>query len=233
MKTDSQHIDKQQLLDTINTEYGLHITSITFVPQGEEAFTYIGQKHSTHRYFIRVQPTASAANLERVYPILYTLHHQHGVSSVVAPYMTRSNTLVVVYRDYLVGVFPYIEGKTLYQHGASETDIQEVATLLARVHQLPLTVPALHKEHFDNPFKAPILRALAAAGTPSSAQTVLQRKVCHLLLAEQADIVATLERMDQLQVQAQSLVSAWVLTHGDPNRDNFLKDQQGRLHLTD
>ncbi len=109
----------------------------------------------------------------------------------------------------------------------------QAATLLARVHQLPLNLPSLCQERFDNPFKAPILRALDTAHTPSIARTSLQWEVCRLLVAEQADIVATLKRMDQLQPQAQRLVTDWVLTHGDPNRDNFLKDPHGRLHLTD
>ena len=36
-----------------------------------------------------------------------------------------------------------------------------------------------------------------------------------------------------MQAQAQTLEIEWVLTHGDPNPDNFLKDQQGKLYLTD
>ncbi len=39
--------------------------------------------------------------------------------------------------------------------------------------------------------------------------------------------------MEQLQNRAQQSVSEWVLTHGDPNLDNLIKDQEGELHLSD
>ncbi len=233
MKIDSQHIDKQQLVHAINAAYDLNIRSITFVPKGEEAFTYIGRTDSSEPYFIRVQLAVSAIQLERVYPIIYALHEQYGLSQVVAPFMTRDNTLVISFHDYIVAVFPYIEGTTLYKQAPSEIDITATAILLARLHQLPRNLLSLRQEDFDNPFRAPILHALNAACTPSVAGTFLQREVCRLFLAERADIMRTLERMEQLQAKAQLLVSNWSLTHGDPNRDNFLKDQRGCLHLTD
>ncbi len=39
--------------------------------------------------------------------------------------------------------------------------------------------------------------------------------------------------MDEMADRARQLTGDWVLTHGDPNLDNFLKDKAGRLHLTD
>jgi aminoglycoside phosphotransferase (APT) family kinase protein len=54
-----------------------------------------------------------------------------------------------------------------------------------------------------------------------------------LLQAEQTDILATFVKMDQSGVRAKALSTDWVLTHGDPNLDNLLKDGHGQLHLTD
>ena len=112
----------------------------------------------------------------------------------------------------------------------------EAAMLLARVHHLPL-VPSitsnLPREQFENPFKAPIARALDVAHRSSTPQTSLQQAVYRLLVGEQADIEATLVKMDGLQRQAQTLVGKRVLTHGDCHGDNLLKDEHGRLHLID
>ncbi len=233
MKTDNQHIDKQQLIHILAAEYGVQIPAITFVPKGEEAWTYVAQTAAREQYFVRVQPAVSATNLERVFPIVYALHQQHGLTQAVAPLKTCHNTPVVSVDDYIVAVFPYIEGQTLHQRAPTAADLTAAAALLARLHQLLPDAPGLRREDFANPFKAPIMRALDAARTPAAEQTFLQQQVCSLLNAERADILATLERMERLQSQAQQLVTHWVLTHGDPNRDNFLKDQQGTLHLTD
>lgn len=233
MKTDTLEIDKQRLSQAIRGAYGVSLASITFLPQGEEAYTYVGQIDADQRVFIRVQPTANATNLTRVYPLLDVLHWHSGLSQVLAPYKTLVDSLSIEFDKYTVAVFPYIDGKTLDQQGTSEADIRAAATLLARLHHVLIDTAILRREDFANPFREPILYALDQATQSTTRQTVYQRYACQLLAAERADIITTLEHMAQLQTRAKMLVSDWVITHGDPNCDNFIKDQNGVLHLTD
>ena len=236
MKTEAPDIDHAQLIALLNAEYGLGVTSLRFVPKGEEAYAYIASAHNGEQYFVRAQPWAATGTAwENVYTITHALHKEHQLFQVVAPRTTNANRRTVRFAQYVVAVFPFIDGTTLYQHGATDEDLRAAATLLAAIHRCgtaldPLGLP---KETFGNPFEAPILTALAIAESRPQSPTSLQQDVCDLLTTERADILATLEHMQRLQAQAHALPIEWVLTHGDPNLDNFLKDQQGMVHLTD
>lgn len=235
MKTPAPDINETRLVESINAEYGLNISSVIFVPKGEEAYTYTAQDLDGMRYFIRVQPTARAMLLKHVYEVTHLLHTKYDLPQVVAPYATRHGTFTMSFSEYIGAVFPFIEGSTLYEQGASVTDVMQAATLLAAVHQraTACNLPALQQETFDNPFREPILHALQAIQKSNPLGNPYQHRVRDLLVAERTDILATLEMMERLQSKAQQLATDWVLTHGDPNLDNFLKDPRGTLHLTD
>jgi thiamine kinase-like enzyme len=235
MKTAAPDIDHAHLIDLINGEYNIAIDSLRFVPKGEEAYVYIGQTQNEERYFVRAQPHAPTVALDQTYTITHALHRQHGLHQVVAPIATQQHTYTLQFRNYTVAVFPFIAGRTVYEQSATDADLRAAAMLLAAVHQSPPSVVALplRKESFDNPFRTPILHALAVAENEPVHATAYQQDVCRLLTAERADMLATLERMQRMQAQAQTLPIDWIVTHGDPNLDNFLKDGQGTLHLTD
>jgi Ser/Thr protein kinase RdoA (MazF antagonist) len=233
MRTDSERIDKERLSDTVNVAYDLKITDLTFIPKGEDALAYVGRTSGGARYFVRVQRAARAAGLARIYAVLYALRHQRGLSQVVAPCPSRQGGVVIPFGDYTVALFPYIEGRTLYELTPSPEDIAGAGALLAELHAVSPEGLSLSRERFENPFEGPILHALDVARAPSPAEAPVQRDLRRLLLAEQADIRTTCAHMQALRAQAETLTIDWVVTHGDPNRDNVLKDRAGRLHLTD
>ena len=234
MKTDTRDIDKHALAEAINAAYGIDVAELTFMPKGEDAYAYFARSSDGTRHFVRVQPIGRAPALEEVYRATRALHEEHGLRQVVAPCTAHHNTFTIDFGPYIVAVFPFIEGTTLWEQGASDNDVAAAATLLAAVHQCDLQfLPPLATEPFANPFAAPIRRALSVAAAPSADFTSLQRAACRLLRAEQADIEATVQRMAQLGDAARQHTTTRVLTHGDPNLDNFLKDSRGTLHLTD
>ncbi len=235
MEIDTSGIEAEQLIRALNAEYGLDITAITFLPKGEEAYSYVADGQAGTRHFVRAQPAADPAALEAVFAATSALHARCGLRSVVAPYPTRRGTFTWRHVGYTVAVFPFIDGVTAYEHHLTDEGVAHAAALIAALHTSSQTcdVPLAHRETFANPFEAPILRALRAAADPGPRANDYQRRVHRLLLAEQADIHAALAAMRRLQATAQRLDLAWVPTHGDPNLDNILVDTRGSLHLTD
>jgi aminoglycoside phosphotransferase (APT) family kinase protein len=242
MKTDARDIDEQRLAQALNAEYGLRITSLDFVPKGEDAYVYFGQgadgggySSSGGQYFIRAQSAARADPLERVYQVTNALHVRYGLSQVIAPYATRRGAFTIKHDGYRIAVFPLIRGRTLYDQGASNADLAQAASVVAALHQCDAAgdFPQLARETFGDPFKGPVLRALQAAENPVPGAPTFRRRMTRLLQSERADILATLEKIEQLGAKARELTTDWVLTHGDPNLDNLLKDEEGQIFLTD
>jgi hypothetical protein len=235
VKTEAPDINRQRLMQAVNSAYGLRIKSIFFTPKGEDAYNYVAFGPEDARYFLRAQATERAGSLNGIYGITYALRERFGLPAVVAPRETHWGTFTLTYDAYTVAVFDYIGGRTLYEQGASDADLCEAADILAALHETPAArdLPSLQRETFENPFRATIVRALQVAeDIPESANTY-HRQLATLLNAERGDIIASFDRMDELAGRARQLSFDCVLTHGDPNLDNLLKDKAGRLHLTD
>jgi aminoglycoside phosphotransferase (APT) family kinase protein len=136
---------------------------------------------------------------------------------------------------YTLAVFPYIEGRSLWNRGAADDDLAQAGAIVAALHESDAAreIPSLARESFENPFKIPILWALQAATDRAPAANRYQRELIDLLNKEREDILATLKTVDALGARGGELLGEYVLTHGDPNLDNLLKDEHGRLHVTD
>lgn len=235
MKIDTSGIDRERLARLLDAEYGLGVAAIAFLPVGEEAYSYVAAGRAGARHFVRAQRAVDAAALESVFAVTGALHSRRGLRQVVAPHPTRRGTFTCRYGGYTVAVFPFIAGTTAYEAGLSEDGLAQSARLIAAVHasgDLLGDLP-VGRETFDNPFAAPILRALRAAEAPAPEANEYQRRVRRLLTAERADIQATLALMRRLGSEARALDFDWRLTHGDPNLANFLIDARGDLHLAD
>jgi aminoglycoside phosphotransferase (APT) family kinase protein len=253
MKTAARDIDRHRLLQAINAEYGFGLSTLEFIPKGEEAYAYIAQGHDGARFFVRSQPSARARSLEVAYAVTDALQRQLG-PQIVSPYATTTGTFTVRYGKYTIAVFPFLEGSTLYEarvtddshwysttstesdeQGVTDADLRAQAALLAALHESDTTQvdSALPRESFSNPFEGSILRLIAEAGAPSAGASPHQHEAKKLFRAERTDILATLAKMSQMQSEAQQLAGEWVITHGDPNEDNFLKGKDSTLYLTD
>lgn len=235
MEIDTSGIDTGQLASQINAEYDLGLVAVAFWPQGEEAYSYVADGRAGERYFIRAQWKGDAAALESVFAVTSALHTRCGLRQVVAPFPNRRGTFTCRHAGYTIAIFPWIEGTRAFEQGLSHEGLAQAASLIAAIHARgrSCSLPPVRRETFEDPFEAPILRALRAVESPSSPATMYQQRMHDLLTAERADILATLERMGRLKAAAQRLDPDPVLTHGDPNLANLLIDTGGNLHLVD
>jgi hypothetical protein len=153
---------------------------------------------------------------------------------VVAPYATHVRRYAVTLGKYTVEAFPFVEGKTGFETSLSDEKFAEAARLIAAVHErgLALLTEAPLRETYENPFEKTILRAIEAARALVLISEQ-QRWLRQLLLREERSVLDGLDRMRLIGRKLWELELDQVLTHGDPNMDNFILDPAGRLHLVD
>jgi spectinomycin phosphotransferase len=235
LKTEANDIDKAELLRLVVARYGYNLQSIDFLPKGEDAYSYVAEDDKGRRYFVRAQSPDRGAPQDSVYALLHRLHHKGGLSAAVAPHLNLEGTFTLRYGQYVVAVFRFIQGETLHARGASADDLAAAARIVAALHQSATRIEKvpLAKEAFDNPFKDPILAVLRGIESSDQPRDTVQRELRKLLVAERADLLRALDEYEDLGRIALASTSEWVITHGDPNLDNFLRDGEGQLHLTD
>jgi spectinomycin phosphotransferase len=242
MKIDRFGIDPEQLRQHVNDEYGLAMTSLSFLPKGEEvgSANYLSEGQDGERFLIKAQDAADRTRLETVYEILNAVRVRAGLEQVVAPIRNRGGSFTFHMGSRAVAVFPYVEGISIWDSGRSldGEGWARAARMMAGLHRSPLSLEdellqGAPRETFENPFAVAIRRALIAATWLDPWANAYQRRVRQLLLAERDGVLALLETLEQLRMELSVLTTDQVLTHGDPNLANILVDASGNLHLID
>lgn len=242
MKADRSGINLDYLKQRVTDAYGLDIITLDFLPKGEEvrSANYVAEGKDGRRFLVKAQETGDAQALETVYEVLHAVHEYAGMWQVVAPVRSKSSAFVGRMGAHVIAVFPYIEGTSIWEtHRPFAGDVvTRAALLIAGLHRSRAALDAsllrrTPREAFDHPFAEPIRRALATLESLAGSANEYQRQLRQLLLAEQRDLLATLEKMELFRRELTTLATELVVTHGDPNLANILVDGQGNLHLID
>lgn len=233
MRVEPRAIDKDRLGAFLEDEYGVTSPTLTFLPEGEESYVYVATEPEGDRSFIRVtEDFGQRGSLETAYTAVETLAQREKLSALVAPRRRRRGAFLGAFRGFLVALFPFIEGKSLYG-GASSEDRAGVAQIVATLHDTNASNLGLPRVGLENPFQDPIQRALRHVESPIPKANRYQERIVALLNAHREDVEHSLRKMEAWKAQEQTLVGESVLTHGEPHLDNVVKDSYGGLRLTD
>lgn len=235
MRTEPTTIDKRRLVRLLSSEYGLGIASLTFWPKGEDSYSYIALTKNGTKHFVRIQKTTATSSYEASIKATALLHEKTWNSQVVAPYRNRRGKVLLRLSNSAVVVFPYINGKTLYESRPSTNDVAKAARLIAAIHSVDdlHSFRQLDTERFEDPHRTEVLRVLRAVEKLSTSANKYQRRLRRLVRAERTSITWMQGEMRRLRTRIRRLHYEPVLTHGDANLANFIKDDRGRLFLTD
>jgi hypothetical protein len=233
MKVESSDIDKQALCQLLKAEYGLEVAALSFVPEGEESYGYVAQTSPKRHYFVKVYEHPS--DLDVRYEAANRLHTQCGLEYVVCPYETRQGRFHSELEEYAVAVFDFVEGTVSDQSGFTDEDWQQAATMTALLHTSVQcsSLPSLPTEQFEIWFKDWLLNVLTVTDGSRPLESQCEQRARKLLASEKDDILATLKKLERLTERAHEIEWERTLTHGDLKPENFIKDNDGNLHIID
>ena len=235
MKQDTSGLDLEILARRLRSEYGVEVSSLVFLPKGEESYNFVAESVSGDLFVARLQRHADTPDFEHSLRIAAELRDRGGLASIVSARPTVHGTLTAGIDSYRLALFPFIKGATAYAQPVSDRVISCLGSLLAAVHARAGVVQALKppSESFENPFRQPITDALTWARGPAPPANRHQHDVRRLLLSEATDLTGFMNGFDDLGRCARSLDLRFVITHGDPNLDNVIVSPDGDLHLID
>lgn len=164
-----------------------------------------------------------------------TLNREYGIDQVLAPERTASGSLSVDIVRYRVALFPFLDGASGHEKRFADEELAATARLVAAVHGSTdrLRMLPLPRIRFEDEFAEQITRSLRAVSALQPGAGDYRRRVQGLLLAEQGEVLSELDTVRRLGAEAARLTTDPVLTHGDPNYANLVRDAGGRIHLVD
>jgi len=238
VQRDTSGIDLRDLTARLAAAYDLALTGLSFLPLGEDGYSYRAESVSGTPYFVKARPARrqQAAILALAFQATVWLHDVYGQSAVLAPHTTSARAPYMRYNSFIVALFPYIDGTSAMDAALSDAAWQRLAGLVADVHEGARALPTslrVRKDVCTISYRPTLVRLLRRGIHAQVVETPLGQHAALLLREQHDDLVATLHMLEQMHDAAQRDSRPLVLTHGDPNPTNIMTDAQGQLYLLD
>lgn len=233
MREPPAKLSNATMLTCLRTQYGLPVANLTFLPIGHDssAWVYQAQTDDGTAYFVKLRTgIANEAGLR-----LPRYLHDHGVTHVVAPLPTATQTLWASVDGYALILYPFIDGTTGMQSGMSDRQWVDYGAILRQMHATPISAEltrSMRREDFAPEWGAVTKQLDAHIGARAFADPAA-RELAAFWQARRPEIQMLLDRAEELGRRLARTAPPFVICHADIHTDNVLLDDGGQVWLVD
>lgn len=148
---EKQSLSDQRIIDCLNTDYGIKVTALTFIPLGADmdASVYKAQTYDQSSYFVK---------LKRCYhhdigAIIQLLLQDAGIQQIISPIKTNHGQPTHHIDDFTLIVYPFIEGQDGFSRDLTNDQWITLGKALRQVHEVHL--PPLIKDQIKRESYSP------------------------------------------------------------------------------
>jgi len=225
----------QQILDCLNTAYGLKITQLREIPLGADidASVYRAQAQDKSSYFIKLK-RGKSHNIETT---LQQLLHNAGIQEIIPPLGTMHGSPLFKANDFTLTAYPFIEGKNGFSQNLTDMQWVTLGNALKRVHGF--NVPASIKKRIKHEdYSSKWRNAARSIYTQiDTKQIKAADEIALKLITVMTEQRETIERLihcaEHLAQKLQHQSIEFVLCHADIHGGNVLLAQNGKLYIVD
>lgn len=225
-------IPDSAIMACLQADYNL-TAALAFLPIGADRHSavYRAVTAGSAAYFVKLRGGAFDEMTVRIPKLLYDA----GIAQVIPPIATQSGALWTTVGDFILAVFPFVEGRDAYDVAMLDRHWVEFGQTLQGIHAvvLPPEIAArIQRETYTPHYREAVRRFLQ-----TTAETTYDDPVAaglSALLQRQHDTITTLvNRAEALATTLLAQSPPFVLCHADIHAGNILIDNSGRLYIVD
>ncbi len=231
---DQPNIPKDHLRACLQEQYDLAAVSLEFLPVGADyrAGVYRVASEQGGSYLLKVR---SGAFYEASCLVSRYLRDQ-GIAAVVAPLPTRERRLWTRLEEWVIIVYPFIEGETGWNPSLTAAQWQAVGTTLCQIHQVrlpPEGVPSMRRETFDPTGYRRSIHLLETEHIGAAGGSQAEQMLRSLWLAHQSTIHTAMASLEKLAGVLEQQSGPLVICHADLHPGNIIRSQANQVHVID
>jgi spectinomycin phosphotransferase len=219
------NISEERLRTCLQDHYDLSPVMFEFLPRGLDfkAGVYRVVDEQGAQYLLKV---TSRPLYEPGFLVPRYLRDQ-GITSVVAPNPTKSNTLWMKLEDWTLIVYPFIDGDTSWT-GMTNGQWKEVGNIFKRIHYIQLQpegFSSLRKETFDPTEYVRWIRGFESQHLHvQEGESETEHALRASWVEYQSTIHTAVTLLEKLAVVLQSQTFQYVICHADLHPSNLIRD---------
>jgi spectinomycin phosphotransferase len=228
----------EKIITCLQEEYGLQITRLAFLPLGADQNTAVYRAVASDEtpYFVKLRLN----DFDEIAVMLPKYYRDQGIRQIIAPLAAQSGQLWAGLEAYKLILYPYVEGKNVYEIPLSDRQWVDFGKALKRIHSVSLP-PALARriprETYSPRWRDSVRMFLGRLeeGTYDDPVAVKVAAFLQAKREEIGDLVARAERLAQvLQVRLlQPQPPEIIVCHSDIHAGNILVAAQGEFYIVD
>jgi spectinomycin phosphotransferase len=226
-------IEGEKIINCLKQEYGLPVTSITFLPLGADLNTavYCATTQDQTPYFVKLRSGDFDAAAITVPKYL----SDHGLKQIIPSLNTKKEQLGADLPPFKVILYPFVEGKNGYERPLTDAQWLEFGTALKQFHTADIP-PALTKnikrEAFSPRWRDTVKLFLNRFEQETFVEPVAAQMAA-FLHSKQAETLALVQRTEQLAQKLRTNPPEFIVCHADIHAWNLLITDDGTLYMVD
>jgi spectinomycin phosphotransferase len=218
----------------LRERYDLAVAPLEFLPRGHDyrAGVYRVVSEQGASYLLK----ATSRPLYEPSCLVPRYLHDRGLTAVVAPIPTTSGSLWTRLGEWIVTVYPFLEGETSLT-GMTDALWQETGRVFRRIHEVALPpegFPSLRAETFDPSAYLRWAQAFENERLPACVEgDGAARALLASWVAHRPTIHTALSSLERLGAALRARTLPCVIAHADLHAANLLRDAAGHVFVLD
>lgn len=229
---EKQSLSDQHIISCLNTNYGIEVVTLTFLPLGADmnASIYKGEAHDQSSYFIKLK----RGHHHDISIAIMGLLENTGIQ-IIAPVKTISGHSTQRIEDFTLIIYPFVEGQDGFSRHLTDKQWFKLGKTLRQVHEID--VPQSIKNRVrSEAYSSKWREAVQSLYIHFEAEPIRDEMALNLLNFIKENMLAIrrlVDRGEQLAQKIRYQSPKFVLCHSDIHGGNVLIDGNDIIYIVD
>jgi spectinomycin phosphotransferase len=231
MMFEKPNIKDKLIISRLQDEYGLHVTSLTFLPLGADMGSAIYRVADNGiAYFLKLRK-----GFEEIVVTIPLFLKSQGIKEIIAPFETKSNQGWTDFGEYKMILYPFVEGKNGFQMALTDGHKRELGVALKRIHttKIPLELKRVIPQETFSPQWRERVKEFQLKVENTSFDDPAAAKLADFIKSKRSEINHLIERTEELASEVQPHPHELVLCHTDIHGANMLITENNDFYIVD
>lgn len=231
--TEKQSLSTQYIIDCLNTNYGIAVNMLIFLPLGADmnASVYKAETRNGLSYFVKLK----RGHHYNISVAILALLQASGIQQIIPPIKTIDGELTQRIDDFTLTVYPFVDGQNGFCYNLTDDQWIILGKVLRKVHEFdvpPSIKDLIRKEIYSSKWREAI-RSLDAHFDVNLTGDEAALKLQAFMKEHRAVIHHLVDRAESLSQKIQKQSPKFVLCHSDIHGGNVLIDGNGAIYIVD
>jgi len=226
-------ISNQQIIDCLITDYGIEVTTLTFLPLGADmnASVYKAQAVDESCYFVKLK----YGHHHDISVVITKLLHEAGIQQIIPPIKTTYGQAIHYIDDFTLIVYPFIDGQNGFSSNLTNDQWFILGKALKQIHEIevPSSIQNKVRRETYSPKWREIVKQLF---THIEAMLIDDEMAIQLMKFMKENLNTIFRLVDRAQELGQKLKdqpTKFVLCHSDIHGGNVLINGNNPIYIVD